>query len=587
MPALQQLLREIDPKHPWVQRILEVGTSTSVISSVAYRVLGRAVEARRSVVGPDDGPLLALDLQIHGRDIVLWTMRGGRFESSYPPMAFQPVARSLTPGLPVPRSVGGAHRIEFGSTGGRSADGDVPLFLLSDLEGTQGLWLALGHSARWQGTLTKEPGLPVQRLTLTAPMGSIGPGVALDLPRVVVGTYEGDGWAAIRRFLAEQCPRRIAPPIVYNTWFNLDGEVDEASCLAAIDAAAELGVEYVVVDAAWYGGSGTDFGGPGLGTWTVDIGKFPRGLGPVAAAARAAGLGLGLWFEPERANRESAVVSSFPDAFRPIEGTSVGLVDFGHPGIQEWAVRLLDTAVADLGLAWLKWDFNVHGAGILWGTDAVAELAHTRGVHAVLDRLRALHPNLIIEMCASGGNRIDIEILARSHVTNLSDQAQSPEIVRRHLGNASRWLPAQYRFGGFGPQAVWAKDGSVSPASTGGPYPAAWLLSAAAGTIGIHEPIGRWDHATKASLKEHLDRHKSFRHLLDGTFRMFQDDGAGLLQGWEGWEFSDDPTGAAVLVAFRQHAAAPRHAFVGTRRWDVSIPDRDGVLLTIEGPSER
>src|SRR5690606_2923627 len=46
---------------------------------------------------------------------------------------------------------------------------------------------------------------------------------------------------------------------------------------------------------------------------------------------------------------------------------------------------------------------------------------HTRNVYAILDRLRADHPGLRVEACASGGGRVDLGILARTDQAWASD----------------------------------------------------------------------------------------------------------------------------------------------------------------------
>lgn len=588
MSNLAQALEEISPGHPWITRIVDAGPAQPAgpVADV-WKRRHDVAELRRSLPGQEAAPAHLLDVRVSGRDIVLWTMRGGRFESVYPPQAFQPISRSLTPGLPVPPSVGGSHRIEFGSTGGRSSDGDLPMFLLADPDGAHGLWFAVGHSGRWRGSLTKEEGAAVHRLTIESPTVAVSAGDSLDLPRICVGIFKDDGWAAIRRFLAAECPRRLDPPVVYNTWFNLGAGLSERACLKAIEVAAEIGVEYVVLDAGWYDGAGSDFSGPGLGSWNVDRAKFPRGLEAVTSAAHERDIGVGLWFEPERANRDSEVARRHPKAFRVIDEGPSGVVDFGLEEARDWAVDTLDAAITRYGLDWLKWDCNVQELAKTWSDDARAELAHTRGVHSVLDEIRLRHPRLIIETCASGGNRIDIEMLARSHVATLSDQTQSPEIVRRYVGNASRLLPAQYRFCGFGPQVVWDQAGAPRTASQEpGGYPISWLVSVSAGTLGIHEAIGNWDVRTRHEARQHIERFKAVRPMLDGRFRVFADDRGGPLAAWEAWEFSSESGLDAMLLAFRQHALNATQEFAGAHDWTVTIPEPDGARIVTIGSSE-
>ena len=59
----------------------------------------------------------------------------------------------------------------------------------------------------------------------------------------------------------------------------------------------------------------------------------------------------------------------------------------------------------------------------LWSriSEAIAALATGEGLSVIFDRLRAAHPGVEIESCASGGGRIDAGILARTHRVWLSD----------------------------------------------------------------------------------------------------------------------------------------------------------------------
>ena len=53
--------------------------------------------------------------------------------------------------------------------------------------------------------------------------------------------------------------------------------------------------------------------------------------------------------------------------------------------------------------------------------------AHTLAVYHLIDELRRRHPHVEFENCASGGSRIDLEILARTERTWISDTADPIE----------------------------------------------------------------------------------------------------------------------------------------------------------------
>lgn len=115
---------------------------------------------------------------------------------------------------------------------------------------------------------------------------------------------------ALQRAFYEATP---APPgrLLSNTWGDRAGaaHLSEAFVREEIAAAARLGVEIVQIDDGWQKGATVNTvasGGVWNGFWAADPEfwtphptRFPRGLAPVSAAARAAGVHLGLWYAPD------------------------------------------------------------------------------------------------------------------------------------------------------------------------------------------------------------------------------------------------------------------------------------------------
>jgi alpha-galactosidase len=143
------------------------------------------------------------------------------------------------------------------------------------------------------------------------------------------------GGAAGRTAALHGMQRRFRPYVagrdgrfLSNTWGdrNRDGRINEAFIGQEIAAAARLGVDVVQIDDGWERGTSANSvnrakGGVWEGFWAADPQfwsphpeRFPRGLQPTAAAARAAGAGFGLWFAPDSAaefanwERDAAVV---------------------------------------------------------------------------------------------------------------------------------------------------------------------------------------------------------------------------------------------------------------------------------------
>jgi alpha-galactosidase len=149
-----------------------------------------------------------------------------------------------------------------------------------------------------------EVGLADENLAL-----ELAPGASLDLPTILIqGLPDGrveSGSVPVHRWAQNNLLANhwVEPPIVYNTWlefFDLVKTKPE-SLRAQMRAAKECGCEVFVVDAGWFGSGGPD-GLAEVGDW-LECGRacFPGGLTAFSEEVRSAGLGFGLWMEPERA----------------------------------------------------------------------------------------------------------------------------------------------------------------------------------------------------------------------------------------------------------------------------------------------
>jgi alpha-galactosidase len=67
-------------------------------------------------------------------------------------------------------------------------------------------------------------------------------------------------------------------------------------------------------------------------------------------------------------------------------------------------------------------------------TDLDPLVAHYEGLYRLQDAIRRWFPDLILEMCASGGGRLDGELLSHAHVNWLSDQPAPLRKLAIHFG---------------------------------------------------------------------------------------------------------------------------------------------------------
>jgi alpha-galactosidase len=282
---------------------------------------------------------------------------------------------------------------------------------------------------------------------------------------VVAGGYDEIA-AAMRTFVIDglRGGREFPALVSYNTWFVHGSRIDESNVLREVAEAARVGAELFQLDAGWYAGAGTngayDFT-TGLGSWKVDQERFPRGLRVIGDEARARGLRFGLWVEPERADlatvghdegpREEWLATS-GGLYRPghaNDEAGYAQVCLAHQDAWNWAFSHLVRLVEQQGVQYFVVDSNDcvnctregHGHGASDGP-----FAHVQALYRLLAALRERFPELLIENCAGGGNRLDLG-LARVTDAGWMDDRTNPAVhVRHNLEQLSLILPPSYLF---------------------------------------------------------------------------------------------------------------------------------------------
>jgi alpha-galactosidase len=362
--------------------------------------------------------------------------------------SFAPVTDVLTPAKPGP--------LVLAPAGGRSSDAHLPYFNIDWHAG--GIAAAVGWSGQWEaafqadanGDLRLRAGQQLTHLKLH-------PGETIRTPRILLVFWDGNdplrGNNLFRRtMMAHYMPRSkgelVLPPLCGAVGYaDKDGRYDRPHIEAA-KPLAERGLEVLWSDMnpqQWYPKGFPE----GTGTWEPDPARYPNGLKPVGDAAKAAGIGFLLWFEPERVHPGSKIDREHPEFVMKANGEWSQLFRLHDEKARKWLTDLIDVQITAAQLAWVRWDFNIDPVGFWRRNDApdrqgMTEIRHIEGLYAMWDDLRARHPGLMIDNCAGGGRRIDIETCSRSLPLWHSDlQCEGPHPVADQLQNGGlfRWVP--------------------------------------------------------------------------------------------------------------------------------------------------
>ncbi|HEY4850064.1 MAG TPA: glycoside hydrolase family 36 protein [Streptosporangiaceae bacterium] len=265
----------------------------------------------------------------------------------------------------------------------------------------------------------------------------LAPGASFTTVPVAVAVSDAGFEGAIARLTA--CRRAIRRPhedhrrlpVIFNDYMNtLNGDPTTERLLPLIGAAARVGAEYFCIDAGWYADTGEGWW-DSVGRWKPSSTRFPNGIIEVLDRIRAEGMVPGLWLEPEVIGVRSPVADQLPaEAFfarggeRVVEHGRYHL-DLRHPEAVKHLDEVVDFLVGDLGVGYLKLDYNINAGP---GTDTgglsagAGLLEHNRAHLQWLDRVLDRHPGLTIENCGSGGMRVDYAMLSHFQLQSTSDQ---------------------------------------------------------------------------------------------------------------------------------------------------------------------
>lgn len=332
----------------------------------------------------------------------------------------------------------------------------------------------------------------------------------------LVGVYSDRGltpasWGFHRAVRSSPAHPTTPRPVLLNTWEAVYFDHDDDRLRELADVAAAVGVERFVLDDGWFGSRRDDTSG--LGDWWVSPEVYPNGLAPLIDHVTGLGMEFGIWVEPEMVNPDSDLMRAHPEwaltteGYEPVLGRHQLVLDLANPDAYAHVFALLDALLGDHDIAYVKWDMNrdhVQGSG---ADGAAGTHAQTAALYSMLDALRMRHPAVEFESCASGGGRIDLEILQRTERVWTSDcnDALERQTIQR---GASMLLP---------PEVMGAHIGPSRAHTTGRVHSLAFRAATALfGHLGVEWDVTKLDERDREWLAAAIALHQRHRPLLHG-----------------------------------------------------------------------
>ena len=296
------------------------------------------------------------------------------------------------------------------------------------------------------------------------------PGASYDTCHTALIHVPGDQDAAFaalthyRRQITRPHEDNETLPIIFNDYMNcLMGDPTEQKILDLVDHVAASGAEYFVIDAGWYA---EDSGWwDDVGAWEPSKWRFPKGFAWLIEQIANKGLKPGLWVEPEVIGVRCKDVDLPMEAYfqrggvRTVERGRYQL-DWRHPAVQKRMDGVVNRLVRTYGVKYFKFDYNievVHGTDVGGVSPGAGQEGHSRAYLAWIGRVLDRYPDLVIENCSSGAQRMDYGMLAVHTLQSTSDQQDPVLYAAISAALPTAVLPEQGASWAY-PQASWSDE---------------------------------------------------------------------------------------------------------------------------------
>lgn len=340
-----------------------------------------------------------------------------------------------------------ANSVRFGSVGSFPVRGFAPFCAVEDTAHGVTWAAATTQGSSWQMELYRQDfGLSLSGGLADREFGAwcktLAPGACFTAPKAVVTAVQG-GVDLAAQALAENTRRSVEPilpesekslPVLFNEFCSTWGSPTEETILKHLESLKGHNLGYYVIDAGWYDDLSFEAASK-LGKWELSKKHFPHGMRYVVEKIHDAGMKAGIWFEFEMAGRDE------PDCFTktdwlltrggiPITAGDRRFWDMRKPEVQEYLAHKVIDFLRENDLDYMKVDYNeTIGLGCD-GAESLGEGLYEQilASQQFFARIRRELPDLVLELCASGGHRLCHSFLELSCMASFSDAHECDEI---------------------------------------------------------------------------------------------------------------------------------------------------------------
>ncbi len=333
---------------------------------------------------------------------------------------------------------------KFGCIGSMPVRGYFPFAAIEDRQRNIFWGITLACSSSWQMEAVRiDKGLSLSAGLADYDFGhwrkNLKCGEEFTTPEAYLTSVRGDFTTMCDRLLDVQRSnlsekQRVSTlPAIFNEYCTTWGEPGEEVIKKLLSVISGKDFEYFVIDAGWYADSVKGWQ-DNMGDWKVADDLFPNGIKKAVSMINDAGMKAGIWFELEVVGKDSDKVEDTAhlltrDGKVIISGTR-RFWDMRSEWVENYLTEKVIDFLNDNGFSYIKIDYNdTIGIGCD-GSDSPGEGLRSciEATKAFFRKIRESVPGIAIEVCSSGGHRLEPGFMELADYLSFSDAHEEKEI---------------------------------------------------------------------------------------------------------------------------------------------------------------
>lgn len=338
---------------------------------------------------------------------------------------------------------GNANSVRFGQVGSMPVKGYFPFMALEDTKSGTIWGVQMGCPTSWQMEVTRnDNGVCLSGGLADREFGhwmkTIKAGERFVPPSAVVSVCRGNIDDISHRLVSAQEPKNLPEseeglPIIFNEYCTTWGNPSHSNICSIVDAVKNKGIDYFVIDCGWFKEEGVPWD-RSMGDYEVSPVLFPEGIDKTVSVINKNGMKAGIWFEIEAVG-SAAKAYHYTDHLLKRDGITLTTVNRRFWDLNdEWVQKYLEERVIGFlkahGFEYMKVDYNeTIGIGCD-NEDSLGEGLRKNMEKSVefFEKIRSELPDIVLENCASGGNRLEPTYMGLTSMASFSDAHESIEI---------------------------------------------------------------------------------------------------------------------------------------------------------------